>query len=230
MSAQKKPIHAGSTQKFTEVEDIVETIVILAGGNACSVIEVHASNFALLSIQEQEAKIYSYAGLLNSLSFAIQIIIQNKKIDLSSYLELLEAQTQKAGNIYPQFTPEQNQLLITQIRLYKDFIQQLIKVNTVLDKKFYIIIPFSYLEKGISGAATAARGKNAKETFFIQAKSILSSKTTSVLSQLSRVGLVSKLLGKEDLIKLFYEFYNQTPPPDQITENPPSLIQGQQNA
>lgn len=228
MAAQKKQIHAGSTQKFTEVEDIAESVVILAGGNACSVIEVHASNFALLSSQEQEAKIYSYAGLLNSLSFSIQIIIQNKKIDLTSYLELLETEIQKGGTIYPQFSPEQNELLITQIRLYKDFIQQLVKVNTVLDKKFYIVVPFSYLEKGVSGAATAAKGKNAKETFFLQAKGALATKTNSLLSQLNRVGLASKLLGKEDLIKLYYEAFNQTPPPDQITENPPSLIQGQQ--
>jgi len=52
-----------STQKFTEIVDIVDDIVILEGGTACIVIEITASNFALLSEKEQDAKIYAYASL-----------------------------------------------------------------------------------------------------------------------------------------------------------------------
>jgi len=75
-TARKQGAHAGSTQKFTEIEDIAEDIIIYKGGFASLVVEVQASNFALLSENERDAKLSSYAGLLNSLSFPIQIIIR----------------------------------------------------------------------------------------------------------------------------------------------------------
>src|ERR1035437_3399966 len=81
-----------STQKFIDITDIADDIVILGGGNACLVIEVSATNFALLSPDEQDAKIYAYASLLNSLSFPIQIVIRSKKIDISNYLKLLDTE------------------------------------------------------------------------------------------------------------------------------------------
>ena len=78
-SAQKK---INSTQKFIEIEDIVDDIIILRGGGACLIIEVKATNFGLLSAEEQDVKIYSYAALLNSLSFPVQIVIRSKKLIL----------------------------------------------------------------------------------------------------------------------------------------------------
>ena len=43
------PAQKSSTQQFTEIEDIAEDIVLLKNGGACLVIEITASNFALLS-------------------------------------------------------------------------------------------------------------------------------------------------------------------------------------
>jgi hypothetical protein len=201
MAKSARKINA-TTQKFTEIQDIQEDVVILAGGNACLVVEVTATNFALLSAQEQDSKIYSYAALLNSLSFEIQIIVRSKKLDITSYLKLLDIEAKKT----------QNQLLAEQIRLYKDFIQELIKVNTVLDKKFYISIPFSYLEKGIGAAAGGVKKNNSvDDAAFVQnAKTALHSKAESLHSQLARLNLRARTLEKEELIKLFYEIYNDT--------------------
>ncbi|MCL4354887.1 hypothetical protein M1349_05500 [Patescibacteria group bacterium] len=196
-AAQK--IHA-TTQKFTEIEDISDDIVLLAGGNACLMIEVTSTNFSLLSIEEQNSKIYSYASLLNSLSFSVQIIIISKKLDVTSYLKLLDVEAKKT----------QNKLLAEQIGLYRDFVQELVKVNTVLDKKFYICIPYSYLEKGAALTAGAAMNKNSnkQQVFIDQAKASLHSKAESIHSQLSRLNLRAKTLEKEELIKLYYEIYN----------------------
>ena len=74
MNRPARKINA-TTQKFIEIEDIVDNIVLLSGGQACMVMEVVATNFALQSIEEQQVKILSYASLLNSLSFSIQIVI-----------------------------------------------------------------------------------------------------------------------------------------------------------
>lgn len=224
-----KAIHAGSTQRFTDIDDILEDVVMFQGGSACLIIEVQASNFALLSAQEQQAKIYAYAGMLNSLSFPIQIVIQNKKIDISSYLNLLEDQSKKTSAVHSNLPATINQALLTQIKLYKEFVQELVKVNTVLDKRFYVVIPYSYLEKGVAGAATAAKGKSGKEAFFETAKGALHSKANSILGQLARTGLRAKVLSKEELIRLFYEVYNQTQnTPDQLSNSSSAIIKGQQ--
>lgn len=205
MPAQK--IRA-STQKFTEIEDISEYTVFLSGGSACMIIEVRASNFALLSAQEQEAKIAAYAALLNSLSFSVQILIRNKKIDVSSYLKLLGEEQNKASLA--------NQKLGEFIGLYKAFVEEIVRVNTVLDKNFYLVIPYSPLEKGITGVLKDQNMENA-------AKSALKSKADSLLAQLSRVGLPARILEKEELTKLFYDLYNPSADTDGLSDIEDSL-------
>lgn len=198
MSKAAQKIHA-STQKFIEIEDIADDIVVLSGSSACLVIEVTATNFALLSKDEQDSKIFAYASLLNSLSFPIQIFIRSKKLDISSYLKLLDGQAEQT----------QNQMLGSQIRLYRDFVQELVKVNTVLDKKFYIAISYSYLEKGIgAGASMAKKSSSPKGDFIAAAKESLHSKAQSIHSQLARLNLPAKTLDKEALVKLYYELFN----------------------
>ena len=175
-SAQR---NKATTQKFIEIQNISGNIVSLANGSACSIIEVQAINFPLLSKEEQNTKVLSYAGLLNSLSFPIQILIRSKKIDISSYLRLLDAEMEK----------NQNELLKNQIKLYREFVQELVKINAVLDKKFYIAISYSGLEGGF-------------------AETKLPPKAEALHAQLKRIGLAAKTLEKESLVKLFHEIYN----------------------
>ncbi len=182
-----------TTQKFTEIVDIIDEVVLLNGGNACMIIEVRASNFALLSAEEQEAKIVAYASLLNSLSFSIQILIRNKKIDISSYLKLLEQEVLKAQTT--------NQRLSEFISLYRDFVEEIVRVNTVLDKNFYLVVPYSSLEKGVTGVLK-------DQNLITTAKAALQNKVDGLLNQLARVGLPARVLEKEELIKLFYDLYN----------------------
>jgi hypothetical protein len=187
-----------STQSFIEISNIVEDIVILNGGNACLVIEASATNFALLSPEEQDARIYAYASLLNSLSFPIQIVIRSKKIDISNYLKLLDVEREKT----------QNPSLGKQIGLYRDFVKELVKVNTVLDKKFYLVIPYSSLEKGASGARETLKPGINQDNFLIGAKASLHSKAESIHSQLKRLSLKARTLDEEQLTKLYYDIFN----------------------
>ena len=211
MAKPSQKIHS-STQKFTEIKDILDNVVMFSSGNACLIIEVTATNFALLSKEEQDAKIFAYSSLLNSLSFPIQIFIRSKRIDISSYLKLLDQEAKKT----------QNQVLGTRIRLYRDFVQELVRVNTILDKKFYIVISYSYLETGPVGSQTSV-AKNAKATLELKAKSLL--------SQLQRIGLLAKTLEKEELTKLFYEIYNgDMIETNQTADNAKTLIIKAQNS
>ncbi len=67
---------SATTQDHLPIQDITNDLVILKDGSVAMVIKTSAVNFDLLSEREQLAIIDAFAGLLNSLSFAIQIIIR----------------------------------------------------------------------------------------------------------------------------------------------------------
>jgi len=200
LSAQK--IIRGTTQKFLEIEDIKDDLVILRDGSCCLILQVSAINFGLLSEEEQEAIISAYAGLLNSLSFPLQIVINSKRKDVTAYLESLKRAEEKS--------PEEK--VREQIRKYRDFIEQTVRKSNVLDKNFYLIIPFSALELGAKGAAKVLFKTKTlpfpKEYILERAKTALLPKREFLTHQLNRLGLKAFQLSTEALVRLFYELYN----------------------
>lgn len=165
------------------------------------IIEITASNFALLSKREQDSRVFAYAGLLNSLSFPIQILIRNRRIDISSYIHELEKVIDETKN--PQ--------LKAYVEYYAGFIQEMVTVNVVLNKQFYIILPFSSLELGVTGAAaqTTQKGQGQADAFTVGATKALETKANALLGQLQKFATSAKVLPKEELIKLYYEIYNE---------------------
>lgn len=187
-----------STQKFTNIDDIVDNVVVLSGGNACMVIEVSSTNFALLSTDEQEAKIGAYASFLNSLTFPIQIVINNRRVNITSYISLLESEIEKV----------QDDIVSQYMQLYKSFVQQLVKQNIVLDKRFYIVVPYSYLEVGAVKTISSAAKQSNSDNDITGMKATLHSKADGIRNQLGRINLQTKILEKEELLKLFHQMYN----------------------
>ncbi|PIZ68069.1 hypothetical protein COY13_01945 [Candidatus Roizmanbacteria bacterium CG_4_10_14_0_2_um_filter_36_35] len=196
MSTQKptSPVKA-STQSFIEIEEIKDDIVLMKNFSASVVIEVGAVNFWLLSTEEQTSIIYSYAGLLNSLSFPVQILILSKKMDVSLYLDYLD------GKINLQT----NDLLKSRIASYKEFIKNVVKKNTVLEKRFFFVVPFSPLELGVSGASP---GSLNKKYVISRAKTSLYPKRDNLLRLLAKIGLRASVLQNQQLTELYYNLYN----------------------
>lgn len=196
------PIRA-STQEHLEIEDIKDGVVILKNGSACLILSTTAINFNLLSEKEQEATIYAYAGLLNSLTFPIQIVILSKKKDISSYLRLLEEEIGK----------QRNALLKAQMEKYRQFIEETVKKNNVLDKQFFVILPFSCLELGITPTVTSVFKKSrslpfAKDYILERAKMSLHPKRDQIIRQFNVLGLKTRVLNTAELIQLFFNIYN----------------------
>lgn len=192
-----------SSQSHLDIEDIRDNLVVLKNGSCCLILQTNAVNFSLLSEGEQDATIYSYAALLNSLTYSVQIVIKSQKKDINSYLSLLNTQRQTI----------KNPLLKTQLEKYYQFIQKIVQENEVLDKKFYLVIPFSSLELGISSALGSTFKKSAGLPFPLdhilqKAKTSLFPKRDHLISQLTRLGLKASQLTTPELIKLFYQAYN----------------------
>lgn len=191
-----------STQRFTEIADIKDNVVLLTNNHACIVIEVSSVNFSLLSGDEQNAKVYAYASLLNSLSFPIEIIIRSKAVEVKPYLDRLDEALQQTTNSQ----------LGESIKQYKDFIQNLVSLTTVLDKQFYIVISYSTLEGGATKAAqTISANKN---DLMQQAQTALNTKAETIIPQIERLALKTHVLEGETLIRFFHDIYN----PEVISE------------
>jgi len=202
------PIRA-STQDALSIEDIRDDLAILKDGSAALILKVNAINFSLLSEKEQNAIIYAYAGLLNSLNFSIQIMIRSQKKDITGYLSLLEKA--KANQLNP--------LLKDLISKYQVFIKETVTRAEILDKKFYLVIPFSALELGAGQVASSVFDrftigkKKAKKTLDIdqvveKAKTSLEPKKDHLIRLLGRIGLMAQQLTTNELIRLFFRIYN----------------------
>ena len=67
------------SQDEIPIADITNDLVLFKDGGAAIVLETTSLNFGLLSEKEQEAVVYAYAALLNSLSFSIQILVRSQR-------------------------------------------------------------------------------------------------------------------------------------------------------
>lgn len=180
-----------STQDFIEITDIVDDVIHLKNRTACSILEVSSVNFFLLSQDEQNARIYGYMSLINSLSFALQIVVVSKRIDMTTYLSSLDH----------KITVTQNPRVSEHLTMYRDFIQELVKGEGLLDKKTYVVIPFSSLELGpISG----------KKDYNTKVAEVIATKRANVATQIERIGLSSRTLKAEELARVFFELFNQS--------------------
>lgn len=198
----KVPIRA-TTQEFLEIEDVKDDIIILKDGSCALVLEVTAVNFGLLSEREQDALIFAYAALLNSLTFSIQIILRSQRKDISSYLQLLDE----------QIPTQKNKLLAQQMQKYRRYVEEIVKKNNVLDKEFYLIVPFSVLELGATQTFTSIvsrkKGLPFKKDYILQrAKVVLTPRKDHLVRQFNRLGLQTRQLKTQELIQLFYNIYN----------------------
>jgi hypothetical protein len=191
-----------STQKLTEIVDINHDLVMYSDGSCSLAVTTSAVNFGLLSEKEQDAIIFTYAGLLNSLSFPIQILIRTQHKDIASYLHLLADQQDKQTN------PKLKQ----SIKDYREFVAATVKEKDVLDKKFYIVIPFSALELGVSTKVLFGSRKRglpyAKDYIYERALMVLTPKRDHIIRLLARVGLRANQLTGIQLTKLFFSIYN----------------------
>lgn len=178
------------TQEHILIDEITEDLVLTRGGGAALILQAGAVNFGLLSEREQIGIVEVFAQTLNSLSFSIQLVIHSRRMDLTSYLILLnEAQRKQA-----------NPLLQNMMSNYKQFIQTLVKENEVLDKKFYIVLSLNPYELGLGYVKAEER--------ITKIKAVLNPRRDQIIRQFNRVGIKTSQLKNPELLKLFYEIYN----------------------
>jgi len=209
-----KPVVANpnSTQNMLQIAEIRDGIVIMSDGSYRSVIMVNSINFDLMSRSEQEAVEYNYQNFLNSLFFPIQIFIRSQKVDMGPYIEKLDRIRAEHDNM----------LLSLLMDDYVGYIEALSQQTNIMDKKFYVIIPFfphvavqkqfSQQKNFVSGFAALFSKKEQhvviNEADLAKAKDELRNRVQTVLDGLRQCNIQALPLDTQELIELYYDTYN----------------------
>jgi len=191
-----------TAQDFLEFEQIREGIIILKNKALRAILMVSSLNFALKSEDEQNAILYQFQNFLNSLDFSCQILIHSRRINIVGYLDKLKKIEEK----------EDNELLKIQIAEYRKFIESLMAGGSIMRKIFYIVVPFTLLEKQ-EGASEKKQRFSAKipvltEEDFQRCKIQLLQRVEFVALGLRRCGLQAVPLTTPELIELLWGFYH----------------------
>ncbi len=207
MVEQKMPKNAPGVQKFVDVKEIKEDIVITKDNSLKSICICSSMNFELLSADEQNAIIARFQEFLNSLDFSLQIIIASRHFQIDTYLNQIKDLEKK----------QTNELLKVQTGEYINFIENFVDFANIMNKFFYVVIPFRAVEakeetfgakfKNILTAQKTKKGKFEMEKFN-HYKNQLDQRVNLVIQGLQGLGIKGVPLNNEQLTELFYEFYN----------------------
>jgi hypothetical protein len=196
---------SSSTEKYVDVQEIRDGVVVLKSGALRSIILVSSVNFDLKSTDEQDAIVYQYQNFLNSLDFPIQILVSSRKFNINPYLDMI-AEKEKV---------QENELLRLQMAEYRDFIRNLTQITNIMSKFFYIVVPFSPLEDQTSGFLSKLTSIfNPQRSILLERekfetyKNQLLQRTDHVIAGLSGTGARGVTLKTEDVIELLYNSYN----------------------
>ncbi|MDD4761505.1 MAG: hypothetical protein PHZ25_00565 [Candidatus Pacebacteria bacterium] len=201
---------APSTQDFIKIENIEEDVVILKNGGLRQIIMVSGINIDLMSEEEKNVILNSYQRFLNSLDFPVQILVHSRKFNIDNYIK----------NIENLEKVEQNELLKNQIFEYKEFIKTFVKENDIMNKMFLIVVPFNPISLIPAGGFLSKLNflGNKKEAMVKEKLSLeqnkkinfrqLKQRSDQVVEGIQSIGLRAVALNSEELLELFYNFYN----------------------
>ncbi|MFZ2193559.1 MAG: hypothetical protein WAV31_04925 [Candidatus Moraniibacteriota bacterium] len=202
----KQPV-ASPTQKYLVVEEVKEDVIVLKNGSLRAVLEVSSINFDLKASDEQEAIIMQYQNFLNSVDFPLQILINSRRLNIDTYMEYI---TEKEKT-------QKTELMRLQISEYKDFIKQLVSLSDIMEKTFYMVVPFSPVESTEKGFFSNIKNMiNPKENIlekretFETYKAPLYQRVDHIIAGLSGIGLKIAPLKTNELIELLFNSYNPT--------------------
>lgn len=201
----RKSSHTPSTQNSVPFAEIRDGIVIMKDGTLRTVLLVSSINFALKSEDEQKAIIQGYVGFLNTIDFEIQIIIQSRTLRIDTYVEKLD-QLAKA---------QDNELLRKQTISYKLFVQKLVEDADIMDKRFYVVVPYSPFSKKrksywsrFQEVFSPASKVKFQQQKFDEYRTELEHRVNLVASGLQSISLQARMLDTQALIELYYNTFN----------------------
>jgi hypothetical protein len=216
------PKNPNSTQNTLMFEEIRDNMLIMGDGTFRAIVAAQSVNFDLMSERERDGIEYSYQQFLNSLTFPIQIYVRSQKVDIGPYLEKLEKNR----------TNQDNMLLGVLMDDYIQFIDALSQEANIMDKSFFIIIPYAIGDEKAQLGKDSDTSKGLLTNLFVPAKrhqrvkvpadqytrvkEEMSRRIGAVIDGLSQIGVNSTQLKTKEIGELMYNVYN----PDTAVREP----------
>lgn len=222
---KSKTFTINSIFDFMEFDKVEDNMIIQKNGTRyVMVVECQGINYDLMSHAEKVGVEEGFVQFLNTLTYPIQLYIQTRKINLENSLNTYKNEIAKVEQEYsrqktryqaiianPNSTEEQKKQALyeftKQKNLYeygKDIIYNTERMSlnkNILDKKYYVIIPY-YPEE-------ASQGNFAKEEIRELAFSELYTRAQSIIRTLSVSSVVGRVLSSTELVDLLYVAYNR---------------------
>lgn len=194
-----------STLHYLDIAGIRQDTVIMKDGSLRAVILVSSINFALKNEDEQSSIVSAYVSFLNNINFPLQIVIQSRELNIENYL----------NNLGQKEKEQTNELLKMQIKEYISYIKELISLSKIMNKRFYVVVPYNPLsdkKKGflprLTETFSPASLIKMKEDNFKNLRQELQRRLDNVTSGLDSIGLNTIELDTQSLIELYYNTYN----------------------
>ena len=216
--ASKPPVNQNTAQNTLQIAEVRENMVIMRDGSFRAVVACKSINFDLMSGREREGVEYSYQNFLNSLYFPVQIFIRSQRVDIGPYIDRLMNMRRNQDNM----------LLGVLMDDYINFIDVLSQEANIMDKSFFIVVPF-YPSGDLADLRDQAKGffgklfaKQSNETIkideasYAKAKDEIGNRVNAVMSGLFQLGVKSVQLNTKELGELYYNIYN----PDTAVREP----------
>jgi hypothetical protein len=184
-------------QDLLPLEDIVDGVLCLRGGDYRAVLEAQSINFALKSEAEQEGIIAGYKAFLNSLGYPLQVLVRILPTDVEAYLDGLRGRPRARGD----------ETLRRLALDHEAFVRQLARERSLLERRFYIVMP-----AGLEGVFEK-RGmrwpwqsplKDIRRNLEAAAHQ-LDFRSQEVLQALASFGVAARRLSSEELSSLWSE-------------------------
>lgn len=208
-----------STQNTLLLSELRDGMVIMNDGSFRAVVTCKSINFDLMSDREREAVEYSYQSFLNSLYFPVQILVRSQRVDIGPYLDKLVSIRRN----------QENMLLGILMEDYISFIEDLSEETNIMDKQFYIVVPYypagdvsafvqnsKNIFSAIFGGGDKQQHIKIEQTAYQKAKEEISNRVNAVLSGLFQMGVRGTQLDTKQLAELYYNIYN----PDTAVREP----------
>jgi len=190
-----------TTQDFLQIDQIREGIAILKNKSLRGILMVSSLNFALKSDEEQTAIIYQFQNFLNSLDFSCQILVQSRRLNITGYLEKLEKLEKE----------QEDELLKIQTTGYREFIESLVKAGTIMNKSFFVVVPFALLEakkEETKKLFKAPKLPSLTEEQFQRCKTQLQQRMEFIILGLRRCGLRAIPLTTPEIVELLWGLHH----------------------
>ncbi|MEX0912924.1 MAG: hypothetical protein WDZ56_00165, partial [Candidatus Paceibacterota bacterium] len=199
------PPQKNTTQSFVPLRDIKDNVIILKNGQLNMVLLASSINFALKSVDEQEAILRQFQSFLNTIDFSLQFYIQSRRLNIQPYLDLLAGREEA----------QDNDLMKIQLREYMQFVKTFTTEVDVMTKSFFVVVPYTPISanlqnnlEGFKELIGAKKDVYFDDKNFAEHKLQLEQRVALVEQGLSAVGSRTILLQNEELVELYYHIFN----------------------